>query len=527
MMQQGLNRLQLLPMALMLLAARCSPSTTPPASAPPAPEAITPPSTTESTRAEPKQEPTDSEIEAAVERQLFFDQTVARSPIDVSVKLGVVELTGSAPHLLAKERAERLASLVRGVRSVINRIAVDVAQRKDDDIRRDISDALLADPATESFEVQVAVTNQNVTLRGSVESWIERELAQRLAEGVVGVRSVDNQLAVTYSEDRLDRDIENDVEAKLGWDALVGANWIDVSVKNGETTLKGRVGSLAEKRRAIRDARYVPGVTDVEADALDVEWSIPDGSELRDVDYVSRSDAQIEQAVRDAMLLDPRVNSFKLGVEVKGGSVTLGGRVNNYRSKQAAEQLAEATTGVIGVDNQIEVVQSEPLADKVLESRVQAALRRSPIVQAFEVGVDAQRGKITLEGDVDSFTEKAEASDVALGVAGVVAVDNQLSVTYPLPLVQSPYLLPYSPYLAPDSRYVPAVPLGSDPQISWAIRDQIYWSPLVSLDRVSVEVKNGVATLTGAVDTWQAYVEASDCAYRGGAIRVNNRITVR
>ena len=63
---------------------------------------------------------TDQGINDAVEDELDRDPAVSLNWIDVSVNEGIVNLSGSADNILAKERAERIAETVKGVRAVIN-----------------------------------------------------------------------------------------------------------------------------------------------------------------------------------------------------------------------------------------------------------------------------------------------------------------------------------------------------------------------------------------------------------------------
>jgi hypothetical protein len=95
----------------------------------------------------------DREIMNAVEDELSFDMIVSHYGIDVIVVKGVVALKGGVDSILAKERAERIASTVKEVRSIVNRIYVDSPfLRSDMEIREDIEDAFRSDPEADSYE---------------------------------------------------------------------------------------------------------------------------------------------------------------------------------------------------------------------------------------------------------------------------------------------------------------------------------------------------------------------------------------
>ncbi len=115
---------------------------------------------------------TDQAVTDIVEDELVFDSAVATNAIDVETSEWIVTLAGSASNIFMKDRAERIAETVKGVRGVVNEIEVQPGvARLDSEIREDIDAALLEDPATDSYEVSVAVDEGVVTLSGTVESW--------------------------------------------------------------------------------------------------------------------------------------------------------------------------------------------------------------------------------------------------------------------------------------------------------------------------------------------------------------------
>jgi len=95
----------------------------------------------------------DLDITLAVDTQLENDDGVPAHMIDIQTQDGVVTLSGSVPHLLARERADDIAATVIGVRSIINRIEVPPLFRTDDLIRGEVETALLDDPATDLFDL--------------------------------------------------------------------------------------------------------------------------------------------------------------------------------------------------------------------------------------------------------------------------------------------------------------------------------------------------------------------------------------
>jgi osmotically-inducible protein OsmY len=252
--------------------------------------------------------------------------------------------------------------------------------------------------------------------------------------------------------------------------------------------------------------------------------------DLRGEKYVTRSSQEIEEAVRDALLYDPRVSSFNVTPQMAedGMTVILRGKVDNLKAKRAAAQDARNTVGVLSVANRIKVRPSDLLSDEKIENRVRRALTRNPYAESYEIAVDVKNGLATLYGTVDSYFEKYQADDVASRVKGVIMVDNRLAVQAGVaPDIQSPYVDEW--YLSDYDwyQYRPRFPAKSDIRIKWDIEKELFWSPFVDADDVEVAVDDGVAKLTGTVDSWSEYTAAANNAYEGGAVYVDNDLVVR
>lgn len=467
---------------------------------------------------------TDIQITDAVEDEFIFDQAVPLNEIDVKTDAGVVRLTGAVDNILAKERAARLAETVKGVKSVVNRIqVVPSVIRSDVNIRKDVENALLMDRATESYEVDAKVIDNVVTLTGEVESWQEKQLAERVAKGVRGVTDVKNRIRIEYEGERPDSEIKPEIQKMLRWDALVDHALIDVKVKDGHVTLTGTVGSAAEKRHARGDA-WVAGVESVDDSGLKVaRWARDE--DLRKDKYVVKSDDAIEEAVELAFLYDPRVYLFHVTADVEGGVATLRGQVDNLKAKRSAGQDARNTVGVTRVKNRIRVRPSTP-TDAELAENVRDALRRDPFVHTDEITVTAVDGTVYLYGNVNTYFDKGQADDVASKVYGVTEVENNLEVETPEPLVYDPYMPPPYPYYPAWYDYVPNYTYQTDSEIREEINDELWWSPFVDADEVTVSVENGRATLTGVVDSRSEFNAATENAYEGGAVWVDNDLEI-
>lgn len=461
---------------------------------------------------------TDSAITLAVEGDLNIDEGVLPNFVDVSTSHGIVTLSGSVADLLAKKRAVKIAESIRGVGAVVDNITVTPVSRPDEDIQKDVQAALHQDPATESYQVSVSVKDAVVTLTGSVGSWAESQLAQRIAEGVKGAKEVRNDIQINYLTKRTDQEIAADINDRLQWDIWVNGLLIHANVKDGHVTLTGAVGSAIERRRAAEDA-WVNGVTSVDDNELKVDpWARDQGR--RQHKFVIKPDAEIKRAVEAALQRDPRVSRFSLDVTVEGGEVTLSGTVDNLKAKTAAERDTRDTVGIVSVANLLKVRPQSPPINSEIEKNLRAALFWDPILEGCQIEVAVINHAAYLSGAVDTGYQKDEAQDVASRAKGVAEVRNHLAVE---PRYAMPYY--YWPYDVPQT-FWPA-PIKTDAQIKKDIEKAFFWSPFVDRHDITLTVHDGVAILTGKVDGWLAYGEALRDAYKGGAVDVLNRLNVK
>ena len=135
------------------------------------------------------------------------------------------------------------------------------------------------------------------------------------------MRFTQNDLATKRAPIRLDSAIAADIKTRdFVWDVLIENDPVTARVKDANVALIGRVGSAAEKRRAISDA-YVDGVHSVDGTELLVE---PDGAfDQRWQPALTKSDADIALAIRDAESYDPRIQAANVAVTDTNGVATL------------------------------------------------------------------------------------------------------------------------------------------------------------------------------------------------------------
>jgi len=463
----------------------------------------------------------DAAVADAVERQLRQDEAVPFDDLDVHVADGIVRLTGATDHLLARDRAGRIASRVRGVRAVANEIRVEPPfERLDRDIRRHVLDALLAAPAADRAEVEVGVVDGRVALSGTADSWAEREFCEKVAKGVPGVIAVANDIEVEYEGERPDTEITAGIRSSLKWHVLIDASRIEVAVEDGEVELTGAVRSVEEKQRTTRQA-WIAGVKDVDASGLAVKpWS--HGGPLRQEARAPVADEKIAEAIESALELHARVLSFEIEADADEGWVTLRGTVDNLRAKSEAEETARLTAGVTGVTNQIKVRLPEERHDMEIAMDVRLALVHDPYTDRSDLDVRVRNGRVTLTGVVDSYLEHAEAIETASGIRGVRDVLPRIEVASGRDVVEP---MPGFPWQR--SSIVRPATTPPDHAIAHDTLTRIRWSPLLDESGIRVLVEDGVATLTGTVDSWSAYHAVARKAWEAGAAEIENNLKVK
>ena len=138
----------------------------------------------------------DDDLARAVREALQWDAFLPDERISTTVSGGNVTLRGTVPTWSNRMDAERCVQRLTGVRSVVNRIAVEPPSADPGAIKLQIERALERRAERESRRITVSVQDGTVTLSGSVHSWADRNAVERIAGNSPGVRTVDDRLVV-------------------------------------------------------------------------------------------------------------------------------------------------------------------------------------------------------------------------------------------------------------------------------------------------------------------------------------------
>lgn len=194
----------------------------------------------------------DGNIARMVQASLDYRPCLENSDIDVSVRDGVVTLSGSVDHLAAQTAARESAQDIRGVVRVKDQLKVRPTAAAPDWLIVDRAAwALARDPFLADERIVVVVDDGQATLEGEVGNSYARRRAASLLERVAGITAVQNRLEVFgFSVEQTDDRLEHRTRDMLERHVLVDAESVEIEVDGGIATLRGGVEDMAAYRTA-------------------------------------------------------------------------------------------------------------------------------------------------------------------------------------------------------------------------------------------------------------------------------------
>ena len=212
-----------------------------------------------------------------------------------------------------------------------------------------------------------------------------------------------------------DSKIQNDIMEELRWVPFLNSSSIGVAVKNGVVMLSGQVDCYSKKTLAEKTARRVTGVRAI---AEDIHVGISPAE--------FKSDAEIAEAVLNALEWHTAVQDQRIKIKVEDGNVRLEGEVDWEYERSNAKNAIEDLPGVRSVTNFISV--KPRVNPSGIQQKINDAFRRSAAIDAEKITVEVVGSKVILRGAVRSFAEKEDAEVAAWHAPGVTGVESKLEL---------------------------------------------------------------------------------------------------
>lgn len=213
----------------------------------------------------------DSKIQKDVMDELKWEPLLNPCEIGVSVKNGIVTLSGEVDSYVKKIAAESATKRVLGVKAVAEDIQVILSpslKKTDADIAAAVLNALKWNSVVQEDKIKIKVEDGIVKLEGEVEWEFQRKNIKRSIEFLSGVRMVINLIKVKpiiYSSE-----IKQKITSAFQRSANLDSKAIEVTVTDNKVTLYGKVRSFTEKQDAEDAAWAAPGVLHVD-NKLEIE----------------------------------------------------------------------------------------------------------------------------------------------------------------------------------------------------------------------------------------------------------------
>lgn len=298
--------------------------------------------------------------------------------------------------------------------------------------------------------------------------------------------------APAHATERSDAWVTTKVKIALLTTRDLSSTGVHVDTVDGRVTLYGTVRSLIEKSKAEQSARSVDGAREVR-DLLQVVPS-------RSLPSVRVSDQELKHRVSETLSRDEALANSTVTVKsVNGGVVLLSGTAASLSDHLHALEKAREVEGVRGVASEVsspdtmadaEIWRDGPYDHVMYEhSTAQdmwittaAKLRLLANLQswAFDINVDSRDGLVTLFGLVDSERTKRAAAAEVSKVSGVKGIKNAIQV---VPGSQQPLVT------------------KNDAHLKEAIEDRLRKHQELTDAEIDIDVRNGVARLSGIVRT--------------------------
>jgi hyperosmotically inducible protein len=149
----------------------------------------------------------------------------------------------------------------------------------------------------------------------------------------------------------------------------------------------------------------------------------------------------------------------------------------------------------------------EQVDDTVISAQVNSELMSDPLTKARDIDVEVFKGRVQLNGFVDSDASRAQAVKVTRRVSGVTAVDNNLKLK------------------GPERTAGETI---DDATLTTQVKSGLVADERTKAHQINVETRDSVVLLAGFVNNAASRTAAGEIARAvDGVTRVDNQIAVK
>ncbi len=217
--------------------------------------------------------------------------------------------------------------------------------KSDKQLKKEVLDELNWAPDVNANNIGVIVKDGAVALTGTIDSYAEKQAAERATKRVKGVRAIAPEIEVKLPSSMRGTDVQiaEQISHLLKWSASLKDLNLQARVSHGFVTLDGEVKWAFQKNIAKHQIEDLQGVTGI-YDKITVR------------EPVSRINAaDIKRQITSALHRRANLEASKVNLSVVDGKVTLDGTVDTYYERELIENTVWACSGVKGVVDHLHI----------------------------------------------------------------------------------------------------------------------------------------------------------------------------
>ena len=225
-------------------------------------------------------------------------------------------------------------------------------------------------PYLRNSHIEVEVEDGDVTLKGTVGQDTNKELAEAIAAGIPGIKSVNNQIEVVendkpnnasiernYAQMVDDASITSAINSKILWSKLSDTTETNIDTYQSKVTLTGLVSSQEDSDTINAMSQHTKGVISVANQLVisDEPISISKKKDPGTEEFEEKkghsmlADGWITTKIKSTYMYSSNVDSGQITVNTTDGIVVLEGTIKDGAERALAIALARNIRGVKSV----------------------------------------------------------------------------------------------------------------------------------------------------------------------------------